>query len=115
MSQPVKENKMSVMPVNKLLVNMALPMVISMLIQACYNIVDSIFVAKISDVASSGSAGTDALVAVGLAFPFLMLLVAVGVGTGVGVNAMLSKSLGKKNYDEVNKAATNGAFLAALS
>ena len=78
-----KENKMGTMPVNKLIINIGMPMILSMLVQALYNIVDSIFVARISDGASTGSAGTAALVAVGMAFPFQMLLVAVGAGTGV--------------------------------
>lgn len=100
------ENKMGVMPVNKLLLNMSLPMMISMLVQALYNIVDSIFVAKISE---------DALTAVSLAFPVQTLLIAVCGGTGVGVNALLSKSLGEKNQDKVNKVAMNGVFLYIMS
>lgn len=106
------DNKMGVMPVNKLLLNMALPMMFSMLVQAMYNVVDSIFVAKIADDVSSGvTAGTSALVAVGLAFPYQQLILAVGIGTGVGMNALLSRSLGAKDYDTVNKAAVNGLFL----
>lgn len=107
MSQEVQqENKMGTMQVNKLLLNMSLPMMVSMLIQALYNIVDSIFVAKLSE---------NALSAVSLAFPIQTLLIAVGTGTGVGVNSLLSKQLGEKNYDEVNKTAMNGIFLAAMS
>lgn len=102
----VKENKMGVMPVNKLLISMSLPMMISMLVQALYNIVDSIFVAKINE---------DALTAVSLAFPMQTLMIAVAGGTCVGVNAMLSKALGEKNYKKVNKIAVNGVFLAVLS
>lgn len=106
------DNKMGVMPVNKLLLNMALPMMFSMLVQAMYNVVDSIFVAKIADDVSSGvTAGTSALVAVGLAFPYQQLILAVGIGTGVGMNALLSRSLGAKDYETVNKAAVNGLFL----
>ena len=101
-----QENKMGVMPVNKLLLNMSVPMMISMLVQALYNIVDSIFVARLSE---------DALTAVSLAFPIQTLMVAVGAGTGVGVNALLSKSLGEKNYETANKTAMNGIFLAFLS
>lgn len=101
-----QENKMGVMPVNKLLLNMSVPMMISMLVQALYNIVDSIFVARLSE---------EALTAVSLAFPVQTLLVAVGAGTGVGVNALLSKSLGEKNYETANKTAMNGIFLAFLS
>lgn len=106
MSQQHKENKMGVMPVNKLLITMSLPIMISMLVQALYNIVDSIFVAKISE---------DALTAVSLAFPIQNFMIAVASGTGVGVNAMLSKSLGEKNFENANKAANNGVFLAFLS
>lgn len=102
----MKENKMGVMPVGKLLINMSLPMMISMLVQALYNIVDSVFVARISE---------DALTAVSLAFPLQSLMIALGGGTGVGVNALLSKSLGEKDYDKANKAAANGVFLAAMS
>lgn len=101
-----QENKMGVMPVNQLLLNMSLPMMISMLVQALYNIVDSIFVAKLSE---------NALTAVSLAFPVQTLLIAVGTGTGVGVNALLSKQLGEKDFKRVNKTAMNGIFLAAVS
>ncbi len=101
-----QENKMGVMPVNKLLLSMSLPIMISMLVQALYNIVDSIFVAKISE---------DALTAVSLAFPIQSLMIAAASGTGVGVNAILSKSLGEKNFDKANKVAVNGVFLAVMS
>lgn len=97
---------MGVMPEKKLLLNMSLPMMVSMLVQALYNIVDSIFVAKLSE---------NALTAVSLAFPIQTLLIAVGTGTGVGVNALLSKQLGEKNYEQANKTAMNGIFLAAVS
>ncbi len=107
---------MGVMPVNRLLINMSLPMVISMLFQACYNIVDSVFVARIvDDTAAGGAAGTSALVAVGMAFPFQMLMIAFANGTGVGMNAMLSKALGEKDQETVNKAAMNGIFLSGVS
>lgn len=79
------ENKMGVMPVPKLLISMALPMMIAMLVQALYNVVDSIFVSQL---------GENALTAVSLAFPIQNLMIAVATGTGVGVNALLSKSLG---------------------
>ena len=95
---------MGVMPVRQLLIT--LPMVISMLVQALYNVVDSMFVSYISEYA---------LTAVGLAFPAQNLMISVGVGTGVGVNALLSKSLGEKNFDAANKAAVNGIFLAFCS
>ena len=101
-----QENKMGVMPVNRLLLNMSVPMMISMLVQALYNIVDSIFVARVSE---------EALTAVSLAFPIQTLLIAVGAGTGVGVNALLSKTLGEKNYETANKTAVNGIFLAFLN
>ncbi len=100
------ENKMGVMPVRQLLITMSLPMMISMLVQALYNVVDSMFVSYISEYA---------LTAVGLAFPAQNLMISVGVGTGVGVNALLSKSLGEKNFDAANKAAVNGIFLAFCS
>lgn len=101
----VQENKMGVMPVNKLLLNMSLPMMASMLVQALYNIVDSIFVAKL---------GENALTAVSLAFPIQTLIIAIGVGTGVGVNALLAKQLGEKNYERVNKTAMNGMLLSII-
>lgn len=100
------ENKMGVMPVNRLLLNMSIPMVISMLVQALYNVVDSVFVAKISE---------DALNAVSLAFPVQNLMISVSVGTGVGINALLSKSLGEKNQNKVNQTAVNGLFLSVVS
>lgn len=97
---------MGVMPENKLLLNMALPMIISMLIQACYNVVDSYFVAKLSQ---------DALNAVSLAFPVQNLMIAVAVGTGVGINALLSRSLGQKDFVRANRTAMNGVLLEAVS
>ena len=97
---------MGVMPVNRLLITMSLPMMISMLVQALYNVVDSVFVSYISE---------DALAAVGLAFPAQNLMISVAVGTGVGINALLSKSLGEKNYDTANRTAVNGIFLAFCS
>lgn len=101
-----RENKMGVMPVNRLLVSMSLPMMISMLVQALYNIVDSIFVSRIDE---------NALTAVSLAFPLQTLMIALGGGMGVGVNALLSRSLGERDYEKANKAAENGVFLAAVS
>lgn len=100
------ENKMGTMPIGKLLFNMSLPMMISMLVQALYNIVDSIFVAKLSE---------NALTAVSLAFPLQTLLIAVGTGTGVGMNALLSKSLGEKNFKKANATASNAAVLYFFS
>ena len=94
---------MGIMPVKKLIVTMSLPMMISMLVQALYNIVDSIFVARLSE---------DALTAVTLAFPLQNLMIAVASGTGVGVNALLSKSLGEKRFDRSDKAANTAIFLS---
>ena len=97
-SAPAAENKMGTMPVGKLVFNMSLPMMVSMLVQALYNIVDSIFVAKLSE---------NALTAVSLAFPLQTLLIAVATGTGVGMNALLSKSLGEHNFKKANKIAAS--------
>lgn len=100
------ENKMGTMPINKLLVNISLPMVVSMLVQALYNIVDSVFVAQIDEYA---------LTAVSLAFPLQNFMIAVAAGTGVGVNALLSKRLGEQRLDEANLAAGNSVFLAGCN
>ena len=104
--QGTKENKLGTMPIGKLLVSVSVPIVISMLVQALYNVVDSIFVAQI---------GEEALAAVSLAFPIQNLMIAVGVGTSVGVNSLLSRRLGEKNHESANRAACNGLFLAVLS
>ena len=107
MSSPtISKNKMGIMPVPKLLISMSLPMRISMLVQALYNILDSMFVAQLSE---------DALTAVSLAFPVQNLMIAVSAGTGVGINSLLSRCLGEKKFDEANAAARNGIFLAILS
>lgn len=103
---PPGENKMGVQPIAPLLLGMALPMMMSMLVQALYNVVDSIYVSRLSEAA---------LTAVSLAFPVQNLMIAVGVGTGVGVNALLSRSLGEKNYEQANRAAGSGLFLALCS
>ena len=100
------ENKMGTMPINKLLVNISLPMVVSMLVQALYNIVDSVFVAQIDEYA---------LTAVSLAFPLQNFMIAVAAGTGVGVHALLSKRLGEQRLDEANLAAGNSVFLAGCN
>ncbi len=102
----MEENKMGVMPVNGLIISMSLPIMASMLVQALYNIVDSIFVAKINE---------NALTAVSMAFPIQNLMIAVGVGTAVGVNALLARSLGEKDFKKVNKIAENAVFLMVLS
>ncbi len=98
-----KENKMGVMPVGRLLITMALPMMASMLIQALYNVVDSIFVSRISE---------DALTAVSMAFPMQNILIGVATGIAVGTNALLSKALGEKAQETANKMAMHGIFLA---
>lgn len=102
----IKENKMGVMPIAKLLLGMSVPMMISMLVQALYNIVDSMFVAQLNE---------EALTAVSLAFPVQNLMIAVGAGTGVGVNAMVSRALGEKNTELANKTANNGIWLSIFS
>jgi len=101
----VRENKMGTMPVKKLIISMSLPMMISMLVQALYNVVDSIFVAKINE---------SALTAVSLAFPLQNLMIGLGTGMGVGINALLSRSLGEKKYDKANEAACTGLLITAL-
>ncbi|MDD5947648.1 MAG: MATE family efflux transporter [Oscillospiraceae bacterium] len=100
------ENKMGVKPVTPLLLQMALPMMLSMLAQSLYNVVDSIFVSQISE---------DALTAVSLAFPVQNLMIAFSVGTGVGINALLSRNLGEKNFDEANRAAVHGLLLEVFT
>lgn len=102
----MEENKMGTQPINKLLLSMSLPIVASMLVQALYNIVDSIFIGRYS---------IEGLTAVSLAFPFQNLMMAVGTGTGVGMNAVLSKYLGEKNYKGANQAAGNGFILSIIS
>ena len=99
-------NKMASMPIKNLFWKMGLPMIISMVLQALYNVIDSIFVTNM------GSQGAIANQALTIAFPIQILIIAVGVGTGVGLNALLSKSLGEKNTEKVNKVAGNGIFLS---
>ncbi len=101
-----QDNKMGTLPVKRLIVSMSFPMMISMLVQAMYNIVDSIFVSHLSE---------DALTAVTLAFPLQMMIISVGSGTGVGINALLSKALGEKKQKRANKAANNGLLLTFIS
>lgn len=106
MSEQRKENKMGVMPVKQLIISMSLPMMVSMLVQALYNVVDSIFVAKISE---------NALTAVTLAFPMQNLMIALASGTGVGINSLLSRSLGEKKYDRSDAAANTGILLTIMN
>jgi Na+-driven multidrug efflux pump len=101
----LRGNKMCTMPVGKLLFNMALPMIISMLVQALYNVVDSIYVSRISE---------SAVTALGLAFPVQNIQIGFATGIGVGVNALLSQSLGEGNQKMANRAAGNGVFLVLL-
>ncbi len=103
---PPQENKMGTMPIGRLLASMATPMMISMLVQAFYNVVDSVFVSQL---------GEDALNAVSLAFPLQQLMIAVCGGTAVGMNALLSRSLGEKNFDKANRIANSGIFLFLCS
>ena len=103
LSDKPAENKMGTMPVGKLLISMALPMVASMLVQALYNIVDSLYVARIS-------ATQNELTAISLAFAAQNFMIAVASGTGVGINALLSRSLGEKDHQKANKIAANGVF-----
>lgn len=102
----IKENKMGTMPVKQLIINMSLPMIVSMLFQALYNVVDSIFVAKLSE---------DALTAVTLAFPMQNFMIALATGTGVGFNVLLSQGLGEKNFEKSDSAANNGIFLILVN
>ncbi len=102
----IRKNKMETMPMGKLIWNMSLPMMVSLLVQSLYNIVDSIFVARLSE---------EALTATSLAYPVQMLMIAVGVGTAVGLNALLSRTLGQRNHQEASKVAMTGLFLSAAS
>ena len=106
MSNSLQENKMGTMPIGKLIISMSLPIMVSMLVSALYNVIDSIFVSRISE---------NALTAVSLAFPIQNLMIAISTGTGVGINAMLSMNLGKKDFKAVNRVAMNGIFLAVCS
>lgn len=106
MENTLRENKMGTAPVGRLLVGMAVPMMISMLVQAFYNVVDSIFVAQLSE---------NALSAVSLAFPLQNIMIAFGGGTALGMNAILSRFLGEKNFEDANRAANTGIFLSIVS
>ena len=102
----VKQNKMADMPMQKLFWKMGLPMIISMVLQALYNVVDSIFVTNM------GEQGAIANQALTLAFPIQILIIAIGVGTGIGLNTLLSKNLGENNKEQINKVAGNGIFIS---
>ena len=106
MEQIQKQNKMGILPEGKLLLSMSVPLCISMLMQAIYNLVDSIFVSRL---------GEDALTAVSLAYPVQMLMIAVSVGTGVGMNSLISRRLGERRLEEANRAANNGIVLLLIS
>ncbi len=99
------ENKMGTQPIPKLLFTMSLPIIISMLVQSLYNVIDSIFVSRINE---------DALAAVSIAFPFQNLIMAIAIGTGVGINALISRALGAKDYKKANRIAENGFFIAGV-
>lgn len=102
----MSENKMGTMPVQKLLLKMSLPAIASMLLQALYNVVDSVFVSRL---------GEDALAAVTLVNPMQLLLISVGIGTGVGLNSLISRRLGEKRFQEANSAATHGVLLVLFN
>lgn len=108
MEETAQQKKMATMPVNKLMLRMGIPIILSMMLQALYNIVDSAFVSNMAE------NGEEALNALTLAFPVQILIVAVGVGTGVGVNALLSKALGQKDYEKANRVAGNAYFVTFL-
>ena len=107
-------NKMGAVAVPKVMLSMGIPMILSMVLQACYNIVDSMFVARMPDSGGITGAGEYAVNALTLAFPVQMLVVAFGIGTGVGVNALLAKSLGQRDSEKVAKVAGNGVSLALI-
>lgn len=106
--EEVKENTMAIKPLKKLIWSLGLPMIVSMVLQALYNVVDSIYVANIPNI---GAIANEALT---YAFPIQILMIAIGVGTGVGINSLLSKNLGENNKNMVNRIAGNGIFLAIL-
>lgn len=106
--EEISMNKMGVKPIKSLLLTMGIPMILSMVLQAVYNIVDSAFVSNMKD---TGEAALNALT---LDFPVQMLMVAIGIGTGVGVNALLAKSLGQDNKEKVNRVAGNALFLGVV-
>ena len=108
-TEQTKQNKMATEPVKKLIRKMGLPMIVSMVLQALYNVVDSVFVANMQ---GSGALANEALT---IAFPIQIMIIAVSVGTGVGLNAMLSKCLGERNKEKVDAVAGNGIFLCLVA
>ena len=104
----MEKNKMAVVPLKKLFLKMGLPMIISMVLQALYNVIDSIFITNM------GSDGVIANQALTLVFPIQLLIIAIGVGTGVGINALLSKSLGEQNNNRANQVMTNAYILTTI-
>ena len=114
LEKEIKMNKMGTIAVQKVMLSMGIPIVLSMVLQACYNIVDSIFVARIPDSGGLVHAGEYAVNALTLAFPIQMLIVAFGIGTGVGVNALLSKTLGQNDPKKVARVAGNGISLGII-
>ena len=111
----LKENKMGVLPIPKVMLSMGLPMIVSMMVQAFYNIVDSYFVSRISDTAEISDMGDKAVNALTLSYPVQLLIIAIGVGTGVGINSILSRSLGAGNRERASKIAGNAVFLGACT
>lgn len=114
MNENVKANKMGTVPVPKVMLTMGMPMIVSMVLQACYNIVDSMFVARIPDADGIVHMGEYAVNALTLAFPVQMLIIALGIGTGVGVNAALARCLGQKDSERVARLAGNGVVLGII-
>ena len=110
---PSKENKMAETPMGKLVLTMSLPLMISMLVQAFYNVVDSLFVSHIPSTVLIQNAGDKAVQALTLAFPIQMLMIACNTGTGVGINAVLSRYLGRRDREKASFVAGNALFLAA--
>lgn len=115
MTTEISTNKMGVAPIKGLMLKMGLPMILSMVLQAFYNIVDSYFVSNMPDTAAITGAGEYGVNALTLAFPIQMLMIAIGVGTGVGINALLSKSLGEGNREKASKIAGNAIFLGVCT
>lgn len=114
MKEEITQNKMGTEPISKIMLSMGIPMILSMVLQACYNIVDSMFVARMPDIEGIAHTGEYAVNALTLAFPVQMLIVALGIGTGVGVNASLAKSLGLNDKNKVAKTAGNGVTLGII-